>query len=107
MSTSNNLISGGYVPIVISPNPPVAEPGTSVVWTVGLNKVAEGNQVVTVSCSPANAFTNFPPNMTVLNGQSSGTFSATVASGFVGGATATASIGTAFVSAPIAVPDEI
>jgi len=72
------------VTAVMAPSPATADGGTVVTWTLTLSAPAVGNETFSLSCSPAGSFSSLPTTATVPSGQSSVTFSSTLANGASG-----------------------
>jgi hypothetical protein len=82
-SLARPIYTGGYEPVVVAPTASTAVAGTAVTWTVTLDHAVnstDGPGVVLLSCAPTGAFTNLPSSVTVASGQTSASFSATLAS---------------------------
>jgi len=74
----------------LAATPSTADGGTNVSWTLSISTPAIGNEVFTLSASPAGSFTGLPSTVTIPSGQTSVTFSSTLAKTADGDVTVTA-----------------
>lgn len=80
-------------PIHVSINPSQPLAGSTVTITVTLSSTPTSQQTVNLTASPSNAYSSLPSTMTFASGQKSASVNATLATGFTGNVTTTASNG--------------
>lgn len=84
-------MQNSVIPAVVVIDPFNPTPNSSVTVTVTVTPTAEGDQVISISCSVSGFFTNLPSQVEVLDGHNQVSFQATVSSGASGSASVIAS----------------